>query len=190
MTDPAVPTPTPAANAAPALPAGNGTGTSRRTVLRTAGLVALVGGGGAALAACSSADTTSTPAATTGTSTSPSAAASTSASAGASSSSSTSAAAPSGPSVAAAEVPVGGGVILPDAAYVVTQPEKGTYKAFSKICTHQGCPVNLVTNGQIVCNCHGSHFSITDGSVVSGPAKSPLPEAKTTVSGGKVVITA
>ena len=49
--------------------------------------------------------------------------------------------APKGPSVATSKVPVGGGVILQDADYVVTQPSKGKYKAFSKICTHQGCPV-------------------------------------------------
>ncbi|MET1006857.1 MAG: Rieske (2Fe-2S) protein [Propionibacteriaceae bacterium] len=89
-----------------------------------------------------------------------------------------------------AEVPEGGGIIMQDADYVVTQPEAGTYKAFSKICTHQSCPVSLITNSEIVCNCHGSHFSISDGSVVSGPAQSPLPEAKTTVSGNNIVISA
>ena len=31
-----------------------------------------------------------------------------------------------------------------DVAVVVTQPEAGTYKAFSAICTHQGCLVGSV----------------------------------------------
>jgi Rieske Fe-S protein len=81
-------------------------------------------------------------------------------------------------------------VVLADADYVVTQPAKGTFKAFGKKCTHQGCPVSKIVDREIVCNCHGSHFSIEDGSVQSGPADEPLPEAPTTVSGDQVVITA
>jgi len=77
---------------------------------------------------------------------------------------------------------------LPDADYVVTQPQKGTYKAFSKICTHAGCSVSKIVDREIVCPCHGSHFSIEDGSVRSGPAQAPLPESTATVSGANVVI--
>jgi Rieske Fe-S protein len=168
-------------------------GTTRRAVLRTAGLVAVVGGGAAALAACGADGATpaTDPAPSAeASSTAPSPSASASESASASASPSASAEAPAGPSVTKAEVPEGGGIIMPDADYVVTQPEAGTYKAFSKICTHQSCPVSLITNREIVCNCHGSHFSISDGSVVSGPAQSPLPEAKTTVSGNNIVISA
>jgi Rieske Fe-S protein len=86
-------------------------------------------------------------------------------------------------------VPVGGGVILEDADYVVTQPNKGSYKAFSKICTHQGCPVAKVRNEVIHCNCHGSEYSIKDGSVTNPPASKPLAAAKTTVFEGKVYVT-
>lgn len=174
-----------------------GSGPTRRNLLRAAGLVALVGGGSAALAACSSADTSAPTPNTAPSSAAPSSptpasssAPSASASASPSASESSSAAVPDGPSVTTGEVPVGGGVILQDADYVVTQPEKGTYKAFSKKCTHQGCPVSQIVDKEIVCNCHGSHFSISDGSVLSGPADEPLPEAKTTVAGGKVVVTA
>ena len=91
--------------------------------------------------------------------------------------------------MATADVPVGGGVILDDADYVVTQPTKGTFKAFSKICTHQGCPVTKVENGLIGCPCHGSEFSVEDGSVKAGPAKKPLAESATTVLGSKVYVT-
>jgi Rieske Fe-S protein len=97
--------------------------------------------------------------------------------------------APKGPSVATSKVPVGSGVILEDADYVVTQPSKGSYKAFSKICTHQGCPVAGVRDGVIHCNCHGSEYSIKDGSVTKPPAPKPLAEAKTKVFEGEVYVT-
>jgi Rieske Fe-S protein len=92
--------------------------------------------------------------------------------------------------VAASKVPVGGGVILDDADYVITQPKKGSYKAFTKTCTHQGCPVASVSNGTINCDCHGSKFDIADGSVANPPADSPLEESKTTVFEGKVYVDA
>jgi Rieske Fe-S protein len=91
--------------------------------------------------------------------------------------------------VATSKVPVGGGVILEDADYVVTQPSKGSYKAFSKICTHQGCPVAEVRDGVIHCNCHGSEYSIKDGSVTKPPAPKPLAEAKTKLFEGDVYVT-
>jgi Rieske Fe-S protein len=157
-------------------------GPTRRTVLRAAGLAALAGGGVATLAACSSdAAGSAAPAAT--------AAAPSTAASSAAPSASASASAASGVSVAAADVPVGGGVILKDANYVITQPTKGQYKAFSKICTHMGCPVAEVTN-TINCKCHGSKFSIEDGSVTNPPASKPLAESPVTVSGDKVVVSA
>ena len=169
------------------------TAATRRAVLRAAGLAALSGGGVAILGACSpgseaadptpaaatsSAPATSAPASSSPAETSPSATAGTTAKA------------PSGPSVATSEVPVGGGVILPDADYVVTQPTAGKFKAFTKICTHQQCALTSVKDGTINCSCHGSKFSIDDGSVLSPPATSPLPETKVTVSSGRVVVTA
>ena len=81
------------------------------------------------------------------------------------------------------------GVILENADYVVTQPSKGSYKAFSKICTHQGCPVSAVRDGIIHCNCHGSEYSIKDGSVTNPPASKPLAESKTTVFEDEVYVT-
>jgi len=78
---------------------------------------------------------------------------------------------------------------MEDADYVVTQPSPGEYKAFSKKCTHQGCAVAEITD-TINCKCHGSKFSITDGSVVHGPATVALAESQTTVTGGKVYIQA
>ena len=157
--------------------------TTRRTVLRAAGLAALTGGGVGLLGACSSdAADVAAPAA-------PGGAASASPSASASASSA-SPAAPSGPSVPVADVPVGGGVILEDAKYVVTQPTEGEFKAFSSICTHQGCPVSEISGDAIICKCHGSQFSIKDGSVLKKPAEAPLKEATAVVAGDSVVIEA
>lgn len=90
--------------------------------------------------------------------------------------------------VAAADVPVGGGVILPDAQLVVTQPTAGVFKGFSYICTHQGCPVTAVQDGSIICPCHGSHFSITNGEPAPGsPARRPLAVQAVTEQNGEVV---
>ena len=72
---------------------------------------------------------------------------------------------------------------------VVTQPAKGTFKAFSSICTHQGCPVATVANGTINCDCHGSKYAIADGAVVDGPAPRPLPPKQITVSGDSITLT-
>jgi Rieske Fe-S protein len=72
------------------------------------------------------------------------------------------------------EVPVGGGKIIDGKNIVITQPAANTFKAFTAVCTHQGCIVNSIANGTIDCPCHGSRFSIKDGSVVNGPATSPL----------------
>jgi Rieske Fe-S protein len=87
--------------------------------------------------------------------------------------------------VSTADVPVGGGVIV--GAVVVTQPSDGEFKAFSSTCTHQGCRVSSVSAEAITCACHGSSFSVGDGSVLTGPATAPLPEVAVEVSGDQVV---
>ncbi len=92
-------------------------------------------------------------------------------------------------SASTTDIPVGGGKIFADAKTVVTQPAAGEFKAFSSICTHAKCPVAEVTT-TINCNCHGSKFSITDGSVVAGPAPTGLPAKTATVSGSTVTVPA
>jgi nitrite reductase/ring-hydroxylating ferredoxin subunit len=89
--------------------------------------------------------------------------------------------------VATADVPVGSGVILKDQKLVVTQPEEGTFKCFTAICTHQGCTVGKVSDDEIECPCHGSVFSAQDGSVINGPAQEPLAAVKVSVKRGQVV---
>jgi Rieske Fe-S protein len=164
-------------------------GTTRRTVLRAAGVVALAGAGGAALAGCAAESTSGAPPTTPAEPTTSEPVSSPTAEATSAKPSASKAQTPKGPSVATSKVPVGGGVILEDADYVVTQPSKGSYKAFSKICTHQGCPVAEVRDGVIHCNCHGSEYSIKDGSVTKPPAPKPLAEAKTKLFEGDVYVT-
>jgi nitrite reductase/ring-hydroxylating ferredoxin subunit len=91
-------------------------------------------------------------------------------------------------SLTTADVPVGGGAVLKSQQVVVTQPSSGQYKAFSAVCTHQGCIVAKVESGSIVCTCHNSMFSITDGSVQSGPATSALAARTVTVNGTSLTV--
>ncbi|CAA9290283.1 MAG: hypothetical protein AVDCRST_MAG61-263 [uncultured Friedmanniella sp.] len=84
-------------------------------------------------------------------------------------------------------IPVGGGAIFARSETVITQPAEGEFRAFSSICTHAGCPVTEVTDA-ITCRCHGSRFSLADGSVLAGPATRPLTTKPVTVSGGTVSV--
>lgn len=56
--------------------------------------------------------------------------------------------------------------------------------AYSKVCTHVGCPVGLYeqTTHHLLCPCHQSTFDVTnDCEVIFGPAGRPLPQLKITV---------
>jgi len=56
--------------------------------------------------------------------------------------------------------------------------------AYSKICTHVGCPVGLYEQQthHLLCPCHQSTFDVTkDCEVIFGPAKRPLPQLKITL---------
>jgi Rieske Fe-S protein len=85
------------------------------------------------------------------------------------------------------DIPVGGGKILTDKKIVITQPQSGAFQGFSAVCTHAGCLVGSVSGGTINCPCHGSRFSITNGSVVTGPAASPLSPVDIEVQGTSIV---
>ncbi len=86
-----------------------------------------------------------------------------------------------------ADIPVGGGKVLTDKKIVITQPQAGSFHAFTAICTHLGCIVTTVSGGTINCPCHGSRYSIANGSVVNGPATLPLAAVSITVQGTSIV---
>lgn len=71
------------------------------------------------------------------------------------------------------DVPVGGGLVLSDQQLIITQPKAGTFKAFSNICTHRQCPITTIQGDEMVCGCHGSQFSISDGRNTVGPGGEP-----------------
>lgn len=91
-----------------------------------------------------------------------------------------------------ADVPPGGGLIVGD--IVITQPTSGEFRGFSATCTHQGCTVTRVSDGTIDCPCHGSRFSIEDGSVVQAAAgltpqqQNPLPPVAIRVDGDTIAL--
>lgn len=136
---------------------------SRRAVLASAGLA----GGALALTACGTAENIASDAAS---------------SAGAAASSALKEA------VSKATIPVGGGKVLTDQKVVITQPTAGEFKAFTAVCTHQGCVVADVSGGTINCPCHGSKFDITTGDVKQGPATRPLPRKTVSVSGDGISV--
>ncbi|MFJ3307824.1 Rieske (2Fe-2S) protein [Streptomyces sp. NPDC086549] len=162
-------------------------GPARRTVVAAAGAAGLA----AALTACGSGDDSSNSSSVSGSS---GTAGSTGGTASQDTGSGTSgsgggdnAAAGSGTALAkTSDIPEGGGKIFKDQGVVVTQPTKGTYKAFTSKCPHAGCAVGSVANGVIVCPCHNSQFSVTDGSRKAGPATTGLTAANITVSGDEI----
>lgn len=86
------------------------------------------------------------------------------------------------------DVPSGGGVVLAEQKVVVTQPADGEFKAFTAVCTHQGCIVSDVKGGTINCNCHGSKYNLEDGSVENGPATQPLAAVPIAVDGDEITL--
>ncbi len=156
-------------------------GLSRRQVLVTGGVAAVAA---AVTAACGASSGSASSAATAPAASTPAAGAPAVSSPAASTS------AASGIQVSTSDVPVGGGTILADQRVVVTQPVAGTYKAFTAVCTHQGCTVASVASGTITCPCHNSQFSATDGSVQSGPAPAPLASIPVTVTGTTISVQA
>jgi len=75
-------------------------------------------------------------------------------------------------------------LIRMDPAQLNLQPGKETWSfdgiiAYSKVCTHVGCPVALYEQQthHLLCPCHQSTFDVANGAkVIFGPAKRPLPQ--------------
>ena len=68
---------------------------------------------------------------------------------------------------------------------------EGTLVAYSKICTHAGCPVGLyrAESQSLICPCHQSQFDVSDGGKpFFGPAARPLPQLPLGVDAEGVLI--
>lgn len=75
------------------------------------------------------------------------------------------------------EVPVGMGqkfTVSPELTVLVTQPREGVFRGFNATCTHAGCIVSGVREGEIACGCHGARYDIDSGEVTAPPAPDPL----------------
>lgn len=63
------------------------------------------------------------------------------------------------------------------------------FKAFSLVCTHQGCTVKYEDSGDVFnCPCHGSKYD-GEGAVLNGPATKPLNKLNVTVTGNELIVT-
>lgn len=85
---------------------------------------------------------------------------------------------------AVTDVPVGSGTIVD--GYLITQPTAGVFMGFRARCTHAGCALSKIEDGQAVCPCHGSRFTL-DGAVARGPATEPLAARAISVRGTEIV---
>jgi ubiquinol-cytochrome c reductase iron-sulfur subunit len=78
-------------------------------------------------------------------------------------------------------------VVRLNPADLAEESQAGAYNgiiAYSKICTHMGCPVALYEQQthHLLCPCHQSTFDLTQNcKVIFGPAKRPLPQLPITV---------
>jgi cytochrome b6-f complex iron-sulfur subunit len=82
------------------------------------------------------------------------------------------------------------GQLLAPLPLAITRLTETKVVAVSRICTHQGCTVNLPAAPLLTldCPCHGSRFEVT-GQVVNGPAARPLASFPTRIDGDQVVVT-
>jgi len=89
------------------------------------------------------------------------------------------------------DFPAGQGKVVPvnDQPVIVVNTVPGGMRAFSAICTHLACVVEWDQERQfILCPCHDGRFNPVNGTVISGPPPSPLPELTLTVEGDAVYV--
>jgi Rieske Fe-S protein len=87
------------------------------------------------------------------------------------------------------EIPVGAGkkvMVDESLTILVTHPKQDQFRAFSATCTHSGCIVSGVQDGQIACGCHGARFNTDSGEPEQGPARSPLGKITVEVRGNEL----
>lgn len=90
------------------------------------------------------------------------------------------------------EIPVHGSKIFQYptdvAPCILVRTSETAYVAYSRICTHNSCPVFYhADENAFVCPCHNGVFSVTDGSVLQGPPPGPLPRILLKIRGNDIL---
>jgi nitrite reductase/ring-hydroxylating ferredoxin subunit len=71
--------------------------------------------------------------------------------------------------------------------FVVTRKSTGLV-AFSNICTHEGCAVDVLAKNQLQCPCHGAQFDGATGAATRAPAYESLRAYRVEERSGQIVI--
>jgi nitrite reductase/ring-hydroxylating ferredoxin subunit len=64
------------------------------------------------------------------------------------------------------------------------------FYAFGDTCTHQGCSLadGELDGATVTCPCHGSQFNVTNGEVLRGPAREPVPSYPVRLEAGDLQV--
>ncbi|MDR9410417.1 MAG: ubiquinol-cytochrome c reductase iron-sulfur subunit [Balneolaceae bacterium] len=80
-------------------------------------------------------------------------------------------------------------LLINAASTLIVNIDGSTFRAFTSICTHQGCSNDWsFSENLFICNCHDSRFN-TNGEVVRGPASRDLDEFNLSIDGDIITIT-
>ncbi len=94
------------------------------------------------------------------------------------------------PTVLESELEDGARKVEVDGVNIMLTRHGGRVCALSDRCTHAGGPLSegTIEAGTVKCPWHGSVFSLEDGSVKQGPARSPQPAYETRVIEGRIEV--
>lgn len=89
------------------------------------------------------------------------------------------------------DVRVGGmrSVTVAGRPLLITQPRRGTFRAFDATCTHEGCLVTQLVGTRLVCGCHGAKFDSNTGAAAGGPVVRGLTTIRVSVAKNQVRVT-
>lgn len=70
---------------------------------------------------------------------------------------------------------------------ILIRTSETEYVAYSRICTHNSCPVLWRPDDSVLfCPCHNGVFSVKDGGVLQGPPPKPLPRVQLQIRGNEI----